>query len=210
MWWGELLKFSLSLSQTAQPLHDPEQLADCTSFTALSSHPEQHGPSAPTPCLIASTPGCSMKIEVLYHAVLDKTENFMFCFYCYFLFNNVVQDIFGSRREHANSTDKGPKSGIKKQNLLNNTTLPSTTPPCCLLFKHKFIKVIEAKVHTTHSLDTELHQSLLKITKRSRPKVWYFEMYYSSCKSFSWNYKTAQIFRATRGLNFLIWKVKLH
>ena len=66
------LSRSLSLSQTAQPLHDPEQLADCTSFTVLSSHPEQHGPSAPTPFLIASTAGCSTKIEVLHHAVLNK------------------------------------------------------------------------------------------------------------------------------------------
>lgn len=75
-----MLSLFLSLKQTAQPLHDPEQLADCTSFTALSSHPEQHGPSAPSPFLIAATPGRAMEIEVLFLAVLDKTENFRFSF----------------------------------------------------------------------------------------------------------------------------------
>lgn len=103
------LSLSLSLKQTAQPLLDPEQLADCTSFTALSSHPEQHGPSAPTPFLIASTAGRSIEIGVLY-----KTENLISWFYCRFLYNNVVQNIFGSLREHANSTEEGPKSRIKK------------------------------------------------------------------------------------------------
>lgn len=94
---------------------------------------------------------------------------------------------------------EGPKIWNKIRTFQHNSAKHHTT--ACLLFKHKFIKVIEAKVHTTHSLSPELHQSLLKITKRSRPKHCHFEMYYSSCKSFSWNCKTAQIFRATRGLN---------
>lgn len=197
------LPLSLSLSSRQ---HNPCMTLNSwlTAPPSRLFHPttEQHGPSAPAPSLTVSPAECSVKTELLYHANYEKKpENFMFCFYCFFLYNNVVQNIRGSwdPREHANSRQKGPKSGIKSQP--SNTTLPSTTQPCCLLFKHKFIKVIEAKVHTTHSLSPELHQSLLKITKRSRPKRCHFEMYYSSCKSFSWNCKTAQIFRATRGLN---------
>lgn len=68
---------SPSFKQRAQPLHDPEQLADCASFTALSSHPEQHGPSAPNPISdILSTTGRSMKTQVFYYVVLIKTEIF--------------------------------------------------------------------------------------------------------------------------------------
>lgn len=74
--------------------------------------------------------------------------------------------------------------------------------PCRLLFKHKFIKVIEATYHTffgarTTSVFTEKHHT----EPTQAPTVRHFETYYSSCKSFSSNYKSVQIF-STRGPKF--------
>lgn len=91
----------------------------------------------------------------------------------------------------------------KKQKGLLIKQLLGSRRPCRLLFKHKFIKVIEATYHTffrawTSSVFTENHQT----DPTQAPTVRHFEMYYSSCKGFSSNYKSVQIFRGTRGPKF--------
>lgn len=80
------LPLSLSLSSRQ---HNPCMTLNSwlTAPPSRLFHPttEQHGPSAPAPFLTVSPAECSVKTEVLYHANYEKTENFMFCFYCFFL-----------------------------------------------------------------------------------------------------------------------------
>lgn len=91
---------------------------------------------------------------------------------------------------------------IKNRKGLHIKQRLSSRTPCRLLFKHKFIKVIGATYHTffrarTSSVFAENHHT----GPTQAPTVRRFEMYYSSCKSFSSNYKSVQIFR-TRGPKF--------
>lgn len=92
MGWGGVVKILLTSSVTlrlslslSSRQHNPCMTLNSwlTAPPSRFFHPttEQHGPSAPAPFLTVSPAECSVKTEVLYHAIYEKKQkNRILCF----------------------------------------------------------------------------------------------------------------------------------